>query len=394
MVSTRVPEAEGAVSLAIQGARLLPSPDADPIDPGTVVARDGQIVGVGSSVPIPPDARVIPGEGRVVTAGFWNAHVHFTEPKWKSAARAPPSVLAGSLREMLTSHGFTSVVDTGSDPRSTIALRRRIDSGEVPGPTILTAGSGLYPPRGIPYYARDSIPFWIRPLIPTPSTPRSAERAVARNIAWGADLLKLFTGSYVARGRVKTMPEAIARAAVGVAHAHRQQVFSHPSNLEGTRVAFDSGVDVLAHPPDSGETVDLGLIRGMVNRGMGLIPTLKMFATTVGSDPAYLDPIDGFVREFHRQGGQLLFGTDVGFMTDYDPRDEFRALERCGLDARAILRMLTVAPARRFGRGTGTLSVGSPGDLVILGGDPAVDVGAYAKVVGVVRRGRLLHLQS
>ena len=368
---------------------MYTSPDAAPIEAGTVVVAGGRISAVGADVRVPSDARLISGAGRIVTPGFWNAHVHFSEPKWSAAARAPAPVVNGWLREMVTRRGFTTVVDTGSDPRSTLSLRRRIEAGELLGPSILTSGSGLYPPHGVPYYLRETIPFWIRPFLPTPSSPARAERIVRRNIARGADLLKLFTGSYVARGQVTTMPEPIARAAAEVAHAHGQLVYSHASNLEGTKIAIRSGVDILAHPPDTTEGVDPTVLRQAVERRMGMIPTLKMFASTVSTSPAYLDPIHDVVREFSKMGGQLLFGTDVGFMTDYDTEDEFRALERSGLDYRSILRALTTAPAERFGRGTGTLTVGAPGDLVLLDKDPRDDIRAFSRVRGVVRGGRV-----
>ena len=65
----------------------------------------------------------------MVTPGFWNCHVHFTEPKWSNAGEQAEAALAQHLRDMVTSHGFTSVVDTGSDPVNTLALRRRIEAG-------------------------------------------------------------------------------------------------------------------------------------------------------------------------------------------------------------------------------------------------------------------------
>ncbi|MGB6501094.1 MAG: amidohydrolase family protein [Thermoplasmata archaeon] len=326
-----------------------------------------------------------------MTAGFWNSHVHFTEPHWRSAGRGGAVPLNRFLRDMLSSRGFTTVVDTGSDPRSTIPLRHRIESRELRGPSILTAGAGLYPPRGIPYYLRKSLPFWVRPFVPTPSTPSSARRAVERNLAWGSDLLKLFTGSYVAPGRVTAMPEAIARAAVEVAHARHQLAFSHPSNLEGTEIALRSGVDVLAHPPDTTDGVDTSLIDRLIDRRIGMVPTLRMFARTVSASPSYLEPIYEIVRQFHRAGGELLFGTDVGFLDEYATEEEFRALGAVGLDHRDLLRMLTTAPARRFGRGSGTVESGAPGDLVLLAGDPADDPLAFARVRATIRGGHVIY---
>jgi imidazolonepropionase-like amidohydrolase len=285
------------------------------------------------------------------------------------------------------------VVDAGSDPRTTLPLRRRVASGELLGPSIYTAGPGLFPPNGIPYYVRGSVPFWIRWMIPQPATPAAAERSVRKNIAQGADLVKLFTGSYVARGRVKTMPEAIARAACNVAHDHGQLVYSHPSNLEGTRVAISSGVDVLAHPPDTAEGVDDAILRQAIGRRMAMIPTLKMFGTTVATAPEYLDPIYEVVHRFHTLGGDILFGTDVGYMTDYRTDDEFQALAKSGLTAGDILRTLTTAPSERFGvkKDRGAISVGQRADMVLLDDDPFVDVGAFARVRATIGAGRVLY---
>ena len=150
---------------------------------------------MGPEVTIPPQARVIPGEGRVVTAGFWNAHVHFTEPKWRFPLRKRSTLLEAQFHDMFTSRGFTTVVDTGSDPRVTLPLRQRVVSEGLLGPTIYTAGPSVFPPHGIPYYLRDTLPLWLRPLVPQPSRPAAAARVARWIIAQGADLLKLFTGS-------------------------------------------------------------------------------------------------------------------------------------------------------------------------------------------------------
>ena len=101
---------------------------------------------------MPAGARVLDCAGATVTAGFWNSHVHFTQPVWSGADTAPAERLAAGLRAMLTSYGVVRVVDTGSYPSNTLALRRRIEAGEFPGPAILTAGGGFAPAGGSPYY--------------------------------------------------------------------------------------------------------------------------------------------------------------------------------------------------------------------------------------------------
>ena len=377
-------------TLAIEHARIYTSP-TDPVIPdGTVLIVDGRIAAVGSTVAVPQGTTILPCEHCVVTAGFWNAHVHFTEPKWSFSEWKPAHVLDDQLSDMLTSRGFTTVVDTGSNPINTLPVRRRIETGELAGPFIYTAGPALYPPHGIPFYLH--VPKGLQWIMPQPSTPREAVEDVERNLRGGSDITKLFTGSWVEHGKVLPMPLDIAKAAVERTHLNGRLVFSHPSNLVGTRVAIEAGVDVLAHAPDSTEGIDRSLFATMVHQNMAMIPTLKMFATTVTTSPAYLDPIYAEVRQFHELGGQLIFGTDVGYMTDYSTQDEFAALEKCGLSPMDILAMLTTNPAGRFGVSNlkGTVATGKLADLTVLDADPAQDPAAFSQVRMTIRSGRVI----
>jgi len=383
--------------LAIRNVRVFASPDAPVLEHATILVRDGVIAAVGTELAVPPGAQVIACDGCAVLAGFWNTHVHFTEEKWSNAAHKAASELDGSLADMFVSRGFTTVVDAGSNPLNTISLRRRIEASELKGPAIYTALRGLYPPNGIPYYLAGSMPFWVKKwFIWQPDDPEQAAGMVERNIAQGADLLKLFTGSYVARGKVLPMPVAIAQRAAQVAHQHGQLVYSHPSDLAGTKVAMDAGVDVLAHAPDTTDGIDTELLKGVVKRRMAMIPTLKMFGTTVTKKSAYLDPIYSVVREFHGLGGELMFGTDVGYMTDYSIEDELRALQECGLTPKGVLRMLTTAPAERFrvAAAKGTIEAGKLADLVIVDGDPERDVIALTRVRFTIRNGRVIYAKA
>ncbi|HVO97013.1 MAG TPA: amidohydrolase family protein [Bryobacteraceae bacterium] len=382
-------------TLAIRDVRIYTTPDSNQIEHGTVLARNGVIVAAGAGVVIPQNTQILECPNCTVTAGFWNAHAHFTESKWDFAAYKSSDTLNDQLADMLTSRGFTTVVDLGSDIRQTISLRRRIETGDLKGPTIYSAGSGIYPPHGIPYYL-GSMPLFIRWLMPQPETPQAAERVVESGIARGADVLKLFTGSIVEPHRILPMPEDIARAAVNVAHRHGQVAFAHPSNLAGTKVAIDSGVDVLAHAPSVADGIDQALLQSIFDRRMSMIPTLKMFATTVTADAKFIDPIHDIVRRYHSLGGDLIFGTDVGYMEDYSTDDEFRALAQCGLNFREILRMLTVAPAIRLKADAqrGTVTPGKMADLVVLDGDPGVEIAAFSRVHFTVRNGRLIYERS
>ena len=379
-------------ALAIEHARIYISPSEPPIEDGTVLVRDGLIAGVGKQVQVPADATIIPCDQCVVTAGFWNAHVHFTEPKWSMANWKSAATLNPQLADMFLSRGFTTVIDLGSNPADTFSTRRRIEKGELAGPYIYTAGTGLYPPHGLPFYLKETLPRWIQMLMPQPETPDEATSVVRRNLASGADVTKLFTGSWIKRGTVLPMPVNIARAAVTESHLNGKLVFAHPSNLAGVQVAIDSGVDVLAHAADDTRGVDARLLSSAISRNIAMIPTLKMFTTTVTSDPHYMDPMRAEVHQFHQLGGTLIFGTDVGYMTDYSTETEFIELGRSGLDFRTVLAMLTTNPANRMGvsDSKGTITPGKLADLTILDADPATDLTNFSRVQAVVRSGKLV----
>jgi len=383
----------GEETLAIRDATIYPSPDDPPLQHASILIRNGYIVDIGPNIAIPANARIIPCDHCFVTAGFWNTHIHFSQPKWNNAAFLSAHRLNTQLADMLSSRGFTTVVDLGSDPRNTISLRRRIESGNLLGPYIYAAGLDQYPPHGIPFYVRDDTPAYMQRLTPQPETPARAAAIERKNIAMGADVLKLFTGSYIAHGTVLPMPLANAAAAVKVAHDHHQLAFAHPSNLAGVTVARDSGVDILAHAADTTDGITPDLIQSLVDRHMAMVPTLKMFATTVTHNPAYLDPIYAEVRQFHQDGGQLLFGTDVGYMKDYTTTDEFLALTRSGLTPQDILRMLTTAPAARFSVSDqkGRVAPDRLADLVVLSADPYADPANFAAVQTTIRSGRIIY---
>lgn len=388
--------------LALVGATIYPAPSQPPITNGVVLIENEKIMEVGEKrkLQIPADVQTIDCTGRTIVAGFWNSHVHFTEPKWENAANLPSTQLTKQLQEMLTRYGFTSVVDTGSLLPNTLVLRARIESSDVAnkvaGPRILTAGSPLFPKDGIPYYLVDTLPPDILKLLDQPATPEEAVRAVDEHVAQGADIIKLFTVSPVHReGKLvwQPMPLAMVQAATAEAHRKGKLVFAHPSIVEGAEIVIRGHVDVLAHTVEDPEHWDNSLVARLKAANVSLIPTLTLFSGENGPDAAH----EGILREvksYADAGGQILFGTDVGYLTDYPLLTrEFQLLARAGLTFDQILAALTTAPAVRFGFAatTGRVAIGQDADLVVLSGDPARDIRAFSRVALTLRLGNILY---
>ncbi|MFN2385968.1 MAG: amidohydrolase family protein [Thermoanaerobaculia bacterium] len=379
--------------LALVGGTVYAGPADPPLFDATVVLADGKIAAVGprGKVAVPAGAAVIDCAGTAILAGFQNSHVHFTEEKWMGAAQQDPARLAAHLVDMVTRFGFTTVVDTASSLDNTVPLRRRIASGEVAGPRILTAGEGLYPPQGVPYYVRDTLPASVVEGLPQPSTAGEAARVVRQHVEGGADALKLFTASWVARGKVLPMPAEVAAAAAAEMHKRGKLVIAHASNVAGLRVALDAGVDILAHAIDDSRGLTAADRARMRQQNVAIIPTLILFEKA-----RYLFDVLDEVRGHARSGGEILFGTDVGYLSSYDPTPEYVLLAGSGLGWREILAALTTSPAARFGdAGTrGKISPGMDADLVVLGADPVRDVRAFANVRHTIRAGALIYSRT
>jgi imidazolonepropionase-like amidohydrolase len=376
-----------AQDVVIRDAKVYTSPQAPVRIHVTLLIRGGKIAELRKNIPAPAGMTALRCNGCVVFAGFWNSHVHFTGAQWEGAASRPAEELTRDMQAMLTRSGFSTVVDVASDLENTVVLRRRIQNGEVAGPNIYTSGFALYPPHGIPFYL-DDLPEKQRAKLRQPNTPPAAVEVVRENQEHGSDVVKLFTGAYLTPDDITNMPLEIAKAAVQAGHSHQQLVFAHPSNLRGVQIAIESGVDVLAHAPDTIAGVNADLVKQMVSKHMAMIPTLKLF-----SGSSHIDKIRDIVAQFHQAGGRLLFGTDTGYLTDYDVSEEYRQLQRSGLTFRDVLSMLTVNPAKEFHLEShvGQLRVGYDGDLTVLSEDPKQgDLRNFAHVLYTVRAGRVI----
>ena len=288
---------------------------------------------------------------------------------------------------MLTRWGTATVWDLGSDPINSLALRRRVDSGEVRGPQILLTGN-IFPKGGHPVYLPPQM------QLPEAATPDEAAQMARDDLQMGLNGMKLFTGAYMGNKPVANMDAAIAKAAVDVAHAQGKPVFAHPQNRIGVDVVLAAGVDVLAHtvPTEPDYTPEqLGQFK---SQGTALIPTLSLW-TTVTLDPAATARLvqSGInqLKTFSANGGLVLFGTDVGFTKGYDTSLELELMHQA-LSEREVLASLTTNPALYFKAAKkGRVEKGSDADLVVLDGDPAADVRNLAKVVYTIRAGQVIY---
>ncbi len=381
--------------LALVGGTVYPSPEAPPIVDAAIVIRGHRIAGVGTrgTIKVPRGAQTIDCSGKFVVAGLWNCHVHIITPGLLHARDASAGDLSRQLDSMLNRWGFTTVFDLASVLDNTLALRRRIDSGEVRGPRILTVGEPLWTVP--PIYIRD---YLIANHIDMPvvTTPADAAARVQTEAQHGVNGIKLFTGSVQGGGRVANMPLDMIRSAVNEAHRLQLPVFTHPQNSTGLEVAIAGGVDILAHTVPGSPPWTPELVVRLKQAHMALIPTLTLFDSEARKDgvsdagrQALVDRMVAELHAFSQAGGEVLFGTDVGYTDQFDTALEYTLMSRAGMSFQQILASLTTNPARRFGYAgrSGRVAQGMDADLAVLRDDPAKDITAFSRIEFTIRGG-------
>ena len=387
-------------SLALVGAKIYPSPTDKPITNGVVLIQSGRIVAVGEQgkIFIPQNAKKIDCTGLTLTAGFWNSHVHFTELKWEKAATLPAAQLTQQCQEMLTRYGVTSVFDTGSYWEITSKLQKRVESGEVKGPKILSAGEILFPKGGAPPAELLKASGTIVGKMPEVETVEQAIALVRQKLDSGVDGIKLYAQTFWDPNL--KLPVEVIRAVTTEAHRRGKLVLVHPSNTYGFEAAIDSGVDILVHTTPQTGLWSAAQLAKMKAAHIALIPTLTLWRIEAEREGAPKEAVQRFqnrgveqLRAYFLTGGLILFGTDIGYTTHYDPTEEYEQMQRAGMQFQDILASLTVNPAARFGvsRRTGKIARGMDADLVLLGSDPANNIKALADVKYTLRRGEIIY---
>lgn len=372
-----------SVDLIIADITLYATPGSPPLRGASLAIKDGMIVAIGSAVSARSEV-VLDGGGRSATAGLWNSHVHFTAPALETDA-------ASEIHNMLLRYGFTSVVDTGSDLGSTLELASSIARGDLAGPRIFLANGSFVYTDGTPAYLPG-----VR--LPEIDDPGKADGMVAEVMASGAQGIKIFAGSYMSPTETIHLPPEIVRAVTNAAHERGGFVISHPNDRTGLINSVENGVDVLAHTTPVREPLGDEMIELMLNNGVALIPTLKLWSYELGRNGTPEQVIQFVQRsavaqlaDYYAAGGEILFGTDTGYMRDFDTADEFMLMQQAGMDFDAILASMTTTPARRFADEPGTVGVGATADLVIYAGDPAADIAGFSRIQYTIRAGRLVY---
>ena len=405
----------GAAAPAVDPAPLLLRPAGvfDGVDGQVhagwqVLVRGHRIAAVGPALAVPPDARVIDLAGATLMPGMIEGHGHlflhpYDEASWDDQVLHEPLALrtaraVANARATLRA-GFTSERDLGTEGAgyADVGLKQAIDQGIVEGPRLSVAtraivALGAYGPKG--FEPGVAIPQGAEEV----SGPEQMVAAVRRQIAAGADWIKLYADYRWRSGEDAraTLSLEEMKAAVAAAHDAGRPVAVHASTAEGMRRAVEAGVDTIEH----GYGGTPAIFASMAAKRIALCPTLAAadasarYRGWTGAEPA--PPAVRAARESFRlaraAGVPICMGGDVGVYAHGDNAREMVLMAAAGMTPAQVLIAATAGNARwmRVSDRLGAVKSGLLADLVAVAGDPTTDVAAVRAVRLVIKNGAVV----
>ncbi len=294
----------------------------------------------------------------------------------------------------------TTARGAGSIRNLELVLRDAIAAGRVPGPRLVAAGAAIGITGGHGHQ------FGIEA-----DGEGELIGAVRRQIRDGADVIKIvaseaamLTTTGLAPGRIvhgdPELTESEIRAIVSEAHRQHLRVMSHAQGPESVIASARAGVDSVEHA----WLADREAIEALAASGAYLVPTLVV--TDVNRELPGLTPLQrerqDLIERRHRAscetaielGVPLAAGTDtgeVGVTADMVWR-EIVLLHDHGLSAMAAISAATRGGARLLGLDDeiGSVEPGKRADLLLVEGDPLVDLARLASPAAVMQGGRIV----
>lgn len=399
-------------------------------EPTTVTVRDGIITAIGDG---PRDAtlHVFDAGGRWLLPGFWDMHTH--------ALQLSPQLQF----PLMLANGITGTRDMMDCPQPTdpliacVADKRRWNEQAIAG--TLTA----------PRFVQVASFYFEDPAL----APQDAVRRAHEYAERGVDALKVYNrlrpdtyqrlaaeARQLHRPLVGHLPKAVALEEALLAGQHS---FEHAHlfvrHCSDTAAAWRSGALDEEDPTALAERMVGSYEAATCNtaftlmqaRGSAFVPThVTREEDARARDPAfiddprlaYLDPLSrwawrddlhatatrypgqrgeralqayfnhglALTSAAHRAGVPVLVGTDTG-LGGFRYHDELQLLHRAGLSQADVLRAATLHAAQHLHLQArhGSVEVGKAADLVLLDGNPLLDIGNSRRVHAVLLAGNL-----
>ena len=406
-------------TLAFVDVNVVPLDTERVLGGQTVVVRGGTIVAVGPSaeVTVPAHARRLDGRGKYLMPGLADMHTHLVREEDLS---------------LYVARGVTTVRNMWGAPVH-LAWRERIARGTLVGPTIFTAGpivDGEDPTHDASLVVRNA---------------QEAKDAIALHQRAGYDFVKVYSGlSLPAFEALSAAAKSAGLPVVG--HVPRpvglgraiddgQRSIEHLGAFSEALQRDDSPVAGKFDAASRARKLDFiddakvtPLVSHIRQSGAWVCPTRVVWSSNespealrqrlarpetkyvgrfdlaiwegeldrrpdqIAADARTNAFGDRMIEALHDGHVSLLVGTDPVnpfVIPGFSVHEELALLVRAGLSPYEALSAATRRAAEFLGKNDfGTIAVGKRADLVLVGGNPLVDVREAARIAGVVVRGR------
>jgi imidazolonepropionase-like amidohydrolase len=414
-----------AQATAIHAGTLIDPETGTATHNQTILIEAGRITQVGD-VAISDDVSLIDLSDAVVLPGLFDCHTHVCIEVGKPAGETIRDFYAGFLltttiestayraiqgvanARSLLEAGFTTIRDLGNAGLyADTALRRAVEQGVVPGPTIVNAGR-IIAPTGGQFPSHN--PQWIQELLGlgpdefigviNPENPRVGEpeyfyadthdelrKAVRENVLYGSRVIKIVVADQPYAYSISDIQVIVDEAA----HAGRK-VAAHCIADTGVRNAILGGVASVEHGTlMSDETLRLAKEHGTVLVGTDF-PEVAI--EQMGMPHILYERILDRLQRAHAIGVTMAFGTDAfvsppGFTRGSLSAAFTEVYKEAGIPPAYVLQMLTTNAARLLGVEDirGSISPGKAADIIATRTNPLDDILAVKDVFFVMKDG-------
>jgi imidazolonepropionase-like amidohydrolase len=376
--------------------------------------RIKQVASNGTAVESLPDDRVIDCSGLTLLPGMTQGHFHSTynnvtvpimPPLGLESPPAYQAYVAAHNVGLALRGGYTSVVGANEAWDIDPSLEQAIADGLVVGPRVIAGCREIITTAD----SNDVTPwYWEAHGFAGTRTADGADefrKAVRDEIRRGAEVIKLFvTGGHGVRlsRDTSSITDAELHAAVEATHNLDKRVRAHVCSKNGVMRCLDAGVDIIDH----GDGIDDECIERMAEQQVCYEPSVyshQIICELMG-DTDYESEYGQIMRATCAalprcvEAGVIInvaddYGSSIQPHGSYGKEPAFYH-EFAGVSELEVLKWATVNGGKLVGLDDlGRIEEGFLADIVVLNGDPSVDIellGEVENILAVMRDGQIL----
>jgi imidazolonepropionase-like amidohydrolase len=365
---------------------------------GQVLVEQNRIAAVARSGEAIADegARVIDAKGALLMPGLTEAHAHLSWPtsveRFVPGMDLPPEdLLLNTARNarILLDHGFTSAYSAGALGKTIeMSLKAHIDSGGLPGPRLIPSSIEREPPNDNAYLASGKVAEHDR-------GPEGIRAFIKECAASGAKVVKFLLSGESALKPGASMQllysEEEIRAAGIQARESNVWLSGHAHAADAIKMGVRHGFRILYHCTYADdEAIDMLAAR---RADIFVAPTLGIVQATLDAKPpphfdmSHMKADAAVVLEKQRRLGPLLKQRGVRLLPGGDYGFPFNPNGRNARDLQLFVQHLGFTPTEALVAATqwggeltglggeiGQIKPGYLADLLLVNGDPTVDV--------------------